>query len=215
MGYLVPAGRGEAEFTEKRSRFLGQVLPVSSEEDARAELARVRAKYHDARHNCWCYILRGGIERYADDGEPQGTAGQPMLEVLRRAGVFDAVCVVTRWFGGILLGAGGLTRAYARAAKLALDAAGLCELRLWTAVEAVCPYGLYERVKNEAAALGGRVEHTDYGADVTVAALFPSENAQAFIARLTDLSAGAVTGKITGESYGAATPGTAGTVSNY
>ncbi len=206
MGYLTPAGYGEAEFVEKRSRFIGQVWPAVSEEEARETIARIKSKYHDARHNCWCYTIRdGGIVRYADDGEPQGTAGQPMLEVFRRGGVEDAVCVVTRYFGGILLGAGGLTRAYAHTAKLALDAAGVAEMRLWAAVEAVCPYSLFERVKNEIESSGGVVERSDYGADVTVTALFSSETAEDYIRRLAEMSSGTVSGKITEEKYMAVT----------
>ena len=106
---------GEAEFTEKRSHFLGHVRRVETEAEARAFLDEMRKKYYDARHNCWCYVLHeGGVVRYGDDGEPQGTAGQPMLNVFQREGVENVVCVVTRYFGGVLLGAGGLTRAYAK-----------------------------------------------------------------------------------------------------
>ena len=110
--YCVPTAAGEASFTEKRSEFLGHVRPVESEEEARAFVAEMKKKYYDARHNCWCYIIKDGPERYSDDGEPQGTAGIPMLEVFRREGVCNVVCVVTRYFGGILLGAGGLLRSY-------------------------------------------------------------------------------------------------------
>ena len=124
-GYLVPGGPGESELTEKRSRFLGHVRPVDSEEEARAFIAEMRKKHYDARHNCWCYLINGGPERYGDDGEPQGTAGIPMLEVFHRQGVVNAVCVVTRYFGGVLLGAGGLLRAYTRTAAEALAAAAV------------------------------------------------------------------------------------------
>lgn len=207
MAYLVPASYGEAEFVEKRSRFIGQVWPIESEEQAKDLVAGVRAKYYDARHNCWCYILHGdgpgGTEavRYTDDGEPQGTAGQPMLEVFRRGGVENVLCVVTRYFGGILLGAGGLTRAYARTAKLALDTAGTAERRLWTCLEIVCPYGLLERVKNEIEVFGGRIERTDYGVGVTLGVLFPEKSHLSFETRLADLTSGAVAGVVTGAKY--------------
>ena len=126
--YYIPTGHSEAELVEKRSRFIGQVWRVETEEEARERVEQVRKKYHDARHHCWCYLLReGGVLRYSDDGEPQGTAGQPMLNVFLKEEVTNAVCVVTRYFGGILLGAGGLTRAYGSTAKLALDGAGLCK----------------------------------------------------------------------------------------
>ena len=101
--YYIPTGHSETELVEKRSRFIGQVWHVSSEEEARARIEETKKKHYDARHNCWCYRIReGGTERYSDDGEPQGTAGQPMLNVFQRENVTDAVCVVTRYFGGIL-----------------------------------------------------------------------------------------------------------------
>ncbi|MBO5556819.1 MAG: YigZ family protein, partial [Oscillospiraceae bacterium] len=130
-GYCIPAGAGEAEFTEKRSRFLGHVRPVESEEEARAFIAKMKKEYYDARHNCWCYRIQAGPERYSDDGEPQGSAGLPMLEVFRREGVSNVVCVVTRYFGGVLLGTGGLLRAYTRSAKDALAEAGRAVVRQW------------------------------------------------------------------------------------
>ena len=205
MNYLMPAGYGEAEFIEKRSRFIGQVHPVYSENEAREIISRTKAKYHDARHNCWCYLIReDGTVRYSDDGEPQGTAGQPMLEVFKREEIENILCVVTRYFGGILLGAGGLTRAYAHTAKLALDAAGIAQMRLWTAVDAVCNYSMFERIKNEIELSGGFLEDTDYGADVTIRVLYPAENAELFLKRLVDISAGKVIGVIAGEKYMAA-----------
>ena len=105
--YFVPTGENEAELVEKRSRFIGHVFPVTCEAQARACIESVRKKHYDARHHCWCFRLReGGVERCSDDGEPQGTAGQPMLNVFQREGVQNVCCVVTRYFGGILLGAG-------------------------------------------------------------------------------------------------------------
>ena len=129
----IPAGEGNSEYIEKKSRFLGLVLPVTTEAEARAQLEAVKKREYDARHNCWAYVLHTGQKRYSDDGEPQGTAGQPMLNVFQREGVENVVCVVTRYFGGVLLGAGGLTRAYAKSAKDALDAAGKARMRLWSA----------------------------------------------------------------------------------
>ena len=140
--YFISAGAGEAEYNEKRSRFLGHIAFAPSEEEAKAFVAEMKKKYYDARHNCWCYIIKDGPERYSDDSEPQGTAGIPMLEVLRRAGVTNAVCVVTRYFGGVLLGAGGLLRAYTRAAADALEAGGISAVRNWTELEIPCSYAL-------------------------------------------------------------------------
>ena len=146
----IPAGEGNSEYIEKKSRFLGLVLPVTTEAEARAQLEAVKKREYDARHNCWAYVLHTGQKRYSDDGEPQGTAGQPILNVLEREGVQDVLCVVTRYFGGILLGAGGLCRAYTKAAKDALDDAGISELRPWSVLRLDCPYALFERVKLEA-----------------------------------------------------------------
>ena len=188
--YVVPAGAGESELVEKRSRFLGHLRPVQSEEEARAFIAQVKKEHYDARHNCWCYLLRDGPERYSDDGEPQGTAGIPMLELFRREGVTDLVCVVTRYFGGVLLGTGGLLRAYTQSAKEALEAAGRAVLRARRELTLSCPYALLERVRQETAAFGGVVESEDYGVEVTLRALVPSERAEAFAARLFDLSGG-------------------------
>lgn len=199
--YLVPTGAGEAEFTEKRSRFLGHVRPAESEEEARAFIAEMKKEYYDARHNCWCYILRGGVERYSDDGEPQGTAGIPMLEVFRREGVYNAVCVVTRYFGGVLLGAGGLLRAYTKSTKDALDAAGISAVRRWLCYDLPCSYSAAERMKLEIAACGGVVADMEYGAAVTIKALVPESRGEDFKARIFDLSNGSIEPVLTGESF--------------
>ncbi len=199
--YTIPTGAGESEYTEKRSRFLGHVRPVESEEEARAFIAEMKKKYYDARHNCWCYLLREGPERYSDDGEPQGSAGIPMLEVFRREGVTDLVCVVTRYFGGVLLGTGGLFRAYTKSAKDALEAAGRSVVRRWMELELPCSYAALERYKQEIAAFDGAVAELEYGAEVRILALLPEEKSEAFRARIFDLSGGATEPRIRGESF--------------
>lgn len=123
------------------------------------------------------------MERYSDDGEPQGTAGQPMLGVFQKEGVVNVCCVVTRYFGGVLLGAGGLVRAYTQSAKDALDAAGISVVRRWVEVTAVCPYSLFERMKLEVEAAGGVLGESEYAADVTVHALLPENAVESFSAR--------------------------------
>ena len=188
--YRIPTGNGASEYVEKRSRFLGLVQPVRSEDEAREIIAACKKQYHDARHNCWCYILRGGAKRYSDDGEPQGTAGQPMLNVFEREGIENVLCVVTRYFGGILLGTGGLVRAYTAAAKDALLDAGVNEMRQWASLRVTCPYSLYDRVRLEAEKLGTVFENTDYGADITLALLLPEEAVEPFAQTLRELSAG-------------------------
>ncbi len=199
--YLIPTAPSETEFTEKRSRFIGHVWPVESEEAARGKIEEMKKRYHDARHNCWCYRLKGGVERYSDDGEPQGTAGQPMLGVLQKEGVTDALCVVTRYFGGILLGAGGLVRAYTQSAKDALDAAGISEVRRWVETAVECPYALFERLKLEAERLGGARGESDYGAQVTVHALLPEDKVNDFTDAVTELTAGKCRAELLGESF--------------
>ncbi len=199
--YFIPTGAGESEYVEKRSRFLGHVRPVESEDEARAFVAEMKKKHYDARHNCWCYLLKDGPERYSDDGEPQGTAGIPMLEVFRREGVTNLVCVVTRYFGGVLLGAGGLFRAYTKSAKDALDASGRSVVRRWIRLEIPCSYAALERYKQEIAAFDGAVESLDYGAAVTIRALLPEEKSEVFQARILDISGGAVKAAVTGESF--------------
>ena len=199
--YYIPTGPSEAEFVEKRSRFLGRVWPVDSEEEARARIEETKKKHYDARHNCWCYLLKDGPVRYSDDGEPQGTAGQPMLNVFQREGVVDVCCVVTRYFGGILLGAGGLVRAYTQSAKDALDAAGVSVVRRWVEVLLPCSYAQFERVKLETEKFGGVIADTDYGADIALTVLLPEERAEACLAHLLDATAGTVEGMVCGERF--------------
>jgi len=199
--YLVPTRFGEAEFVEKKSRFIGRIWPVETEEEALEKIQQMRRKHYDATHNCWAYILHGGAVRFSDDGEPGGTAGMPMLQVLQREGLNNVVCVVTRYFGGILLGAGGLVRAYTKGAKIAVDAAGKSMKRVWTALYVPCPYPFYERVKLEAAAFGGIIRRTDFGAEVELELLLPRQQAQPFLDALTDMTSGTVEGMETGQEY--------------
>lgn len=199
--YLTPLEAATSEFTEKRSTFRSDIFLVETEAEAKARLEEVRKKHHDARHHCWCYRLRSGLERYSDDGEPQGTAGQPMLNVFQRENVTNVLCVVTRYFGGILLGAGGLTRAYARGAKDALDAAGIAVNRLWSKVEILCPYPLFERLKLLIASKGGQVSDTAYTADVLVTAMFPAGEVENFRLALQELSNGSVGCEVTGQAF--------------
>ena len=181
--YYLPTGYGTSEFVEKKSRFIGEVWRISTEEEARQRVAEVKKKYHDAQHS------------YSDDGEPQGTAGQPMLEVFSREGITDCVCVVTRYFGGILLGTGGLARAYTKGAKDALLAAGVSVERLWNRILVPCSYAQFERVRQETEKRGGVIEDTDYGADVMLTVLTPEGETAGYLAALTELSAGSIEGE--------------------
>ncbi len=198
----VPYQEAESEFVEKRSRFIGHVWPVDSEDQAQELLRRVKKQHYDARHNCWCYLLGGSVVRYSDDGEPQGTAGQPMLAVFQREHVTNVLCVVTRYFGGILLGAGGLTRAYSKSARDALAAAGVAAMGLWTAARCTCPYPLLERVKLEVQAVGGTVDAVDYGAEAALTLSLPEDAPRRLQDRLTELSAGRLRLELSGPVSG-------------
>ena len=199
--YYIPSGAGEAEFVEKRSTFMGHVRLVETEDEARAFIAEMKKKYYDARHNCWCYIIKDGPERYSDDGEPQGTAGIPMREVMRREGVTNIVCVVTRYFGGVLLGAGGLLRAYTKSAKDALDAAGVSVVRRWVEADVPCSYSQMEKLKVELQNCGALIGDVEYGASVIIKILMPEEEAEEIKAKIFDVSAGSVSVTVTGESF--------------
>ena len=197
----MPTQFGEDEFYEKKSHFIGRVWPVETEEEALKKIQQMKKQHYDATHNCWAYIIRDGAVRFSDDGEPGGTAGMPMLQVLQREGLQNIVCVVTRYFGGILLGAGGLVRAYTKGAKIAVDAAGKSIKRVWTVVYVPCPYPFYERVRLEVSAFGGIIRQTDFGAEVELELLFPQEKTNEFLERLTDLTSGTVEGMEIGQEY--------------
>lgn len=199
--YLIPTQFGEDEFYEKKSRFIGRAWPVETEEEALEKIQQMKKQHYDATHNCWAYIIKGGAVRFSDDGEPGGTAGMPMLQVLQREGLFNIVCVVTRYFGGILLGAGGLVRAYTKGAKIAVDAAGKSMKRVWNVLYVPCPYNFYERVKLLVAECEGIIRQTEFGAEVELELLFPEAQAQTFLDKLTDMSAGTIEGMEIGQEY--------------
>lgn len=203
--YLVPTKDADAEFIERRSRFIGHMFLTETEDEALARLKEMREKYWDATHNVYAYIIRDGATRFSDDGEPGGTAGMPVLQVLQREEIFNVTCVVTRYFGGILLGVGGLVRAYAHSAKIALDAAGRSIKQVWTKVYLPCPYSWFERIKLEVSAFGGVIENTEFAADVSFDLLLPKTQVEPFLARVLDLSAGNIEG-LTGEDVYRAFP---------
>ena len=197
----MPTGYGEDEFTEKKSRFIGRIWPVETEEEALTRIQEMKKQHYDATHNCWAYIIKDGAVRFSDDGEPGGTAGMPMIQVLQREGLHNVVCVVTRYFGGILLGAGGLVRAYTKGAKIAVDAAGKSMKRVWTVLYVPCPYTYYERLKLEIEAFGGVLRDTQFGAEVELEILLPQALSQSFLDRVTDMTSGTVEGMETGQEY--------------
>ena len=188
--YIIPAGYGEAEYIDKKSRFIGQVQHVESVSEAMAFIESVRKKYADATHNVWAYVLADGQMRWSDDGEPGGTSGQPTLNVFRSALVCDVACVVTRYFGGTRLGSGGLVRASSKAASMAREAAGRARMAEWRSIAVECTYAQYERVRRLLEGMGAADMDGSFGEFVTVSALLPLGAAQAVSARLTDMTAG-------------------------
>lgn len=144
--YVTLGSEASATFIEKRSEFIGYAAPVKTEEEAIHFIDKIRKKHGDARHNVYAYLLKNGTTRYSDDGEPQGTAGIPTLEVIKKGGFCDAVIVVTRYFGGILLGASGLVRAYTTAAKMACDAAKIVTYKQFEQFYITCSYQMYPKL---------------------------------------------------------------------
>ena len=182
------------EFIDRKSRFIAQLVHAASEEDAAQHIATVRARHYDARHNVPAWILLDGRERQSDDGEPSRTSGMPTLEVLRGAGLKDVCCVVTRYFGGTLLGPGGLVRAYSAATRAAIDDARarglLVEMTSVTPVHVAVPYARYETALRMARDAGAHDLPADFAADVTLNLVFRSGEERAFIAALTEASGG-------------------------
>ena len=172
--YLIPAAYGEGRYEDRKSKFIGEIFPVETPEAAIEAIQSVKAKYRDARHHCSAYIIREcNYMRYSDDGEPQGTAGMPILDVLRRENITNVCCVVTRYFGGVLLGTGGLVRAYTKSAQLGLEAAGINQMSRYSVLLITCPYSLLGVVQNILPEHDCVVEETDYAADVTLTVTLP------------------------------------------
>ena len=182
------------EFEDRRSRFIAQLVHVGSEAEAEAHIAAVRARHHDARHNVPAWILADGRERCSDDGEPSRTSGMPTLDVLKGAGLADVCCVVTRYFGGTLLGPGGLVRAYTAATQAAAQAArrqgAIVEMTLVTPVTAQVPYALYDRCARLVSDAGGKVADSLFAEDVQVACVFHAGAAPRVIDAMRALACG-------------------------
>ena len=188
--FRTVAQDSEEILEEKRSEFIAAVRRVATEEEA-MEFVRARRKMHpDARHTVFAYLLRKGTARYSDDSEPQGTAGLPTLEAIRRAGVEDVVVVTTRYFGGILLGAGGLTRAYAGAAHLALTVAGVAEFVPFTDFLIDCAYSDHPKIENELARMGVSDTEATFSDRVQLRVGVPTEQGEVLCRRMVELTAG-------------------------
>ena len=167
--YTTLLGEGTDIYEEKRSEFIGVAAHIDCEEDALKLVKRIKAEHYDARHNVYAYVCSSGnVQRYSDDGEPQGTAGIPVLDVIRKSGLEDVCVVVTRYFGGILLGAGGLVRAYTAAAKLAIDNAGIVTYQNFSEIRLVLNYSDYQKILAKLPNFKAKIDNTDFGSDVTL-----------------------------------------------
>ena len=192
--YKLPLRAAEAEFTEKKSRFISSISPVSSEEEALIFMSLIRNKHSEATHNVYAYRIKTtGVYRRSDDGEPSGTAGTPLLEVFMKRDIYDFCCVATRYFGGILLGAGGLVRAYARCGAIALEASGVGIMREMLLCAIKLPYSLYESAKRLLSIHSAGIDTEDFGAQVDIRFLVNEENFAALSDNFQELTSGTVT----------------------
>lgn len=185
----VPLGASEGFLEEKRSKFIATLKPVSSTEEAEDFVKEVRKKYYDARHNCFAYFIDGGaVMRCSDDGEPTGSGGMPILNVLKSSGITDMCVVVTRYFGGILLGTGGLARAYGGAAKLALDGAGAAVIKRFALLKMSLGYSEYQKVSSRLPSYGATEESADFAEKVTLTVTVPEMRADEFSKAIVEMT---------------------------
>lgn len=193
LEYVTVEQEAADEFVEKKSRFIGTCRPVQTEEEALEFINRMKSQYWDATHNVYAYILReNGIQRFSDDGEPQGTAGIPVIDTLKKAGVVDAVVVATRYFGGILLGGGGLIRAYSHTASIALAAAKKITMRECLLLGLSCDYSLYGKVAALVPESGGVVDSTEFLERVHLGFHLDPQAVPALERKLADATSGRV-----------------------
>ena len=190
------------EFVEKRSRFIGYCKPVKTEQEAIDFINEKRSEHWNATHNVYAYSLReGNIKRYSDDGEPSGTAGMPVLDVIVKNEIFDVVVVVTRYFGGVLLGTGGLVRAYSHGSKIAVEAAKPVIMQNCLVCEARCAYNQYGKVSSLIIGVGAAVDDTVYESDVLVKFHIKPDLLGTLNKKLADATSGGVTVEQKDEQY--------------
>ncbi|WP_297436406.1 YigZ family protein, partial [uncultured Clostridium sp.] len=188
--YITVKMRAEDSFQEKKSEFIGYVKRVESEEEAKEFLAEIKSMHKQARHNCFAYVIgkNMGIQRYSDDGEPQGTAGIPILEVMKKQGITDCAVVVTRYFGGVLLGTGGLTRAYTKGAVIAIEAAGIVEKVDGTRVAIEIEYDLYGKIQYICGQNSWHIEDTEFTDGVKIYILVEDSNLETLENEITEVT---------------------------
>ena len=202
MEYLTVKEENSDQFVEKKSRFIGTCRPVKTEEEALEFIARMKSRYWDASHNVYAYILReNGVQRFSDDGEPQGTACIPVMDTLKKAGVVDVAVVATRYFGGILLGGGGLIRAYSHTATIALAAARKVAMRECLLLELPCDYGFYGKAAGLIPECGGVVDDTQFLEQVTLRFHLEPQLLPALEKKLADSSSGRASVKQAGQRF--------------
>lgn len=190
------------ELVEKRSRFIGYCKPVTTQDEAVAFINEIKTKHWDARHNVYAYVIRAeGVSRYSDDNEPQGTAGIPVLDAIRKRDITDCVVVVTRYFGGVLLGAGGLVRAYSAAAKLAIDAAQEREMVMCSVCTLSCSYTMYGRIPALIASFDGMVDDSSFTDEVSLVFHLPEDKLPALNKALSEESSGKLQAAETDKKY--------------
>lgn len=190
--YITLSKEAQASFVEKRSEFIGTARPVKTEEAAMEFITRIKKKYGDARHNCYAYMLANGSARYSDDGEPQGTAGVPILSVIQKGGFTDAAIVVTRYFGGILLGAGGLVRAYSAAARDAVAAAKIVTYCEYTEFRVVCSYSDYQKLIPITERLGIKEDNSSFSDTVILYLAAKPDIYRLFCEKISEIGAGRI-----------------------
>lgn len=203
IDYKTLREEGSAEFIIHKSRFIGYGCPCETEEEALAFLSRIRQKHKDATHNCYAYIigLNAGIMRYSDDGEPSGTAGMPIIEVMKARGVVNCAVVVTRYFGGVLLGAGGLVRAYAQGSKVALDAACVVLMEKSARHLVEVDYSTWQRLEYFLRSAPVCIEHTEFGASVVCTLMVRKRDEASLLAEITRVTDGTAETLPDGELY--------------
>lgn len=198
---ITVSGYGESFYEVKKSKFIGYCKPVLTAEEANGFVDEIRKKHSDARHNVYAWILKKeiGLQKYSDDGEPSGTAGLPVMSVLTKNDIADCVIVVTRYFGGILLGKGGLVRAYTKAAALALKEAGPKIMEMCSVFNMHVDYSMYDKIVFEMKAKGYHISNTEYGEDISIDVRIPVDREEEFKAFIIDVSSGSLTPSKTGE----------------
>lgn len=201
MSYIRIEKNETCEITEKKSRFIAYLAYVTTEEDAQSFVAQIRKKHYDARHNVYAYILNSGGKKYSDDGEPSKTAGYPILEMLENEGVTDVVCVVTRYFGGTLLGTGGLIRAYTKSAKDCLEKAGVKKMILCDTVNLTFDYACLNKIEHMLKTENLVTKDKTFLENVTLTVISPKDKTVALRENILNEFAGAVNFAVTGEIY--------------